>query len=233
MLDVEAQKVLAARWAADQVEDGMVVGLGSGTTATHAVQRLGERVRQGLRITGVATSAATETLGRSLGITVLSLDDCPQLDLAIDGADEVDRNLDLIKGLGGALLREKLVELAARELTIVVDQGKPVLRLGERAALPVEIVPFGWRRTQAAIEALGCQAALRAGPAGAFVSDSGHYVLDCRFGPIRDAPALAAQLKAMSGVVDHGLFLGMATRVVVGQANDAVTVRTRDESSAG
>lgn len=229
MLDINGQKDLAARWAADQVEDGMVVGLGSGSTATLAVLRLGERVQQGLHITAIATSTATESLARSLGVTVVSLDDSPSLDLAIDGADEVDPQLNLIKGLGGALLREKLVELTANRLTIVVDQSKLVVRLGERAALPVEVVPFGWRRTCATVEALGCQATLRATSSGPFVTDSGHYLLDCRFGPIPDACALAAQIKAISGVVEHGLFLGMATRVVIGQANGAVATRPHDD----
>ena len=227
MLEVEKQKRLAARWAADQIADGMVVGLGTGSTATWAVYALGERVRQGLRITGIATSTGTETLARSLGITVMALDDSPSLDIAIDGADEVDPQLNLIKGLGGALLREKLVELAARELTIVVDQGKLVSVLGSRSPVPVEIVPFGWRRTQARIEALGCQALPRLVGAETFVTDSGHFILDCRFGPLDDPAALAGRLKALSGVVEHGLFLGLATRVVIGKVDGGVEVRER------
>ncbi len=229
MLDVDGQKRVAARWAADQVSDGMLVGLGSGSTATLAVQALGMRVRQGLHLTGVATSTATEDLARSLGIRVLPLDESPQLDVAIDGADEVDPQLNLIKGLGGALLREKLVELAAKNLTIIVDQGKPVPVLGSRCPVPVEIVPFGWRRTQARIEELGCQAVLRLIHGEAFLTDSGHYVLDCRFGPLRDAEALASQLKALTGVVEHGLFLGLATRVAVGKADGSVDVRLRQQ----
>lgn len=227
MLDVEEQKQLAARWAADQIADGMVVGLGTGSTAIWAVYALGERVRQGLRITGVATSTGTEILARSLGITVISLDDSPSLDIAIDGADEVDPHLNLIKGLGGALLREKLVELAARQLTIVIDQGKLVSVLGSRSPVPVEIVPFGWRRTQARIEALGCRALPRLAGAETFVTDNGHYILDCRFGPLDDAAALASQIKTLPGVVEHGLFLDLATRAVIGQADGSVQIRER------
>lgn len=227
MLAVEEQKQLAARRAADQVADGMVVGLGTGSTATWAVYALGERVRQGLRITGVATSTSTEALARSLGITVVSLDDSPPLDLAIDGADEVDPHLNLIKGLGGALLREKLVELTARQLTIVVDQGKLVPVLGSRSPVPVEIVPFGWRRTLARLEALGCRAVPRLVDGSPFVTDSGHYILDCRFGPLGDPAALASQIKALPGVVEHGLFLGLATRLVIGQVDGTVEIQER------
>lgn len=227
MLDIDEQKQLAARWAADQVANSMVVGLGSGSTATLAVQRLGERVRQGLHITGVATSAATESLARALGIALIPFNEDTRLDLAIDGADEVDPQLNLIKGLGGALLREKLVELAATELTIIVDQSKPVPVLGSRSPVPVEIVQFGWRRTLARIEALGCRAVPRQAGNELFLTDGGHYILDCRFGQIADPAAIASQLKALSGVVEHGLFLGLATLLVVGKAEGDVEIRSR------
>jgi ribose 5-phosphate isomerase A len=228
MLDIDGQKQLAARWAADQVADGMVVGLGSGSTATLAVQRLGERVRQGLRITGVATSAATELLARALGIPVMPLDDCARLDLAIDGADEVDPQLNLIKGLGGALLREKLVELTANELTVIVDQSKPVPGLGARSPVPVEIVQFGWRRTLARVEALGCRAIPRQVGNEFFLTDGGHYILDCHFGQMADPAAIGTRLKALSGVVEHGLFLGLATRLAIGKADGRVEIRVRE-----
>jgi ribose 5-phosphate isomerase A len=227
MLDTNAQKEQVGRWAAGQVAGGMVVGLGSGSTAACAVRALGERARAGLRITGVATSLATEELARAVGIPVAPFDEQPRLDLAIDGADEVDPRLDLVKGLGGALLREKLVELAAAQLLIIVDESKPVSALGERAPLPVEIVPFGWRRTHAALEALGCTAVLRGGPAAPYLTDGGHFLLDCRFGPIAQPAELAARIKALPGVVEHGLFLDMAGRVAVGQADGSVAVRLR------
>jgi len=227
MPDVDALKAHAGRWAAEQVADGMVVGLGSGSTAAHAVRALGERVRAGLRVVGVATSRATEDLARTVGIPLASLDDQPRMDLAIDGADEVDPRLDLIKGHGGSLLREKLVELAATHLLIVVDENKLVDTLGERAAVPVEIVPFGWRRTKMALEALGCAATLRGG-GSPFVTDGGHYILDCRFGSIGQPEQTASQIKALSGVVEHGLFLGMAVQVAVARADGSVQVRHRD-----
>ncbi|HEY8745083.1 MAG TPA: ribose-5-phosphate isomerase RpiA [Chloroflexota bacterium] len=227
MLATEAQKQLAARWAAEHVTDGMLVGLGTGSTATLAVRALAERVRQGLHVTGVATSATTEQLARSLGIKVIDLDEGKTLDVAIDGADEVDAALNLIKGLGGALLREKLVELTARDLTIIVDEGKLVPVLGYHSPVPVEIVPYGWRWTRSRLEALGCQAEQRLIDGEVFLTDGGHYILDCQFGPLADAPALAQQLKAISGVIEHGLFLGLATRVVIGKANGSVEIRTR------
>jgi len=205
----------------------MVVCLGTGSTATLAVRALGERVRQGLRITGVATSSSTEQLARSLGIDVIALDESKTLDVAIDGADEVDPNLNLIKGLGGALLREKLVELTARDLTIIVDEGKLVPVLGSRSPVPVEIVPYGWRWTRSRIEAMGCRAVQRLVNGEVFLTDGGHYILDCHFGPLADAPALAQQLKTISGVIEHGLFLGLATRVVIGRADGTVVIRTR------
>lgn len=227
MLDVEGQKRIAGRWAAQQVEDGMVVGLGSGSTAAWAVRALAERVAAGLRCTGVATSLETDALARSLGIPMSTLDEQGALDLAIDGADEVDPHLDLIKGAGGALLREKLVELAARDLLMIVDERKLVAALGERAAVPVEIVPFGWRRTVAALERLGGSALLRGGADAPFRTDGGHYIADCRFGRLADPAALAAAIKALPGVVEHGLFLGMAGRAAVGHADGTVEVLRR------
>jgi len=229
MLSTDAQKLLAANWAANQVQDGMVVGLGSGSTAALAIRALGERVRQGLKITGVATSISSWDLALSFRMEVWPLEACRKVDVGIDGADEVDPRLNLVKGLGGALLREKLVGLAAGELTIVVDEGKLVPALGSHSAVPVEIVPYGWRWTQSRIEALGCRSVIRMDKNDYYSTDNGHYVLDCQFGTIADAPTLAQQLKAITGVVEHGLFLGIASRVVVGKADGTVEVRVRQE----
>lgn len=229
MLTTDAQKLLAANWAANQVQDGMVVGLGSGSTAALAIRALGERVRQGLKITGVATSISSWDLALSFRMEVWPLEACRKVDVGIDGADEVDPRLNLVKGLGGALLREKLVGLAVGELTIVVDEGKLVPVLGSRSPVPVEVVPYGWRWTQSRIEALGCKAVLRTAGNDYYSTDNGHYVLDCQFGTIADAPTLAQQLKAITGVVEHGLFLGIASRVVVGKADGTVEVRVRQE----
>jgi ribose 5-phosphate isomerase A len=169
---------------------------------------------------GVPTSERTATLARQLGITLATLEECPELDLTLDGADEVDpRTLNVIKGLGGALLREKIVALASKLEMLVVDESKIVERLGERTPVPVEVVQFGWTQTRNALAALGCEPQRRLTEQGQpYVTDSGNYLLDCRF-PGIDAPAdLAARIKSITGVVEHGLFVGIACRVVVAGA---------------
>jgi ribose 5-phosphate isomerase A len=221
---IEMSKRQVAAQAANLVEDGMVVGLGSGSTAALMVQALGERVRNGLRIIGVPTSEATAGLARSLNIPLATLEDQPRLDLDIDGADEVDPLFNLTKGLGGALLREKIVATAASRLAIIVDAGKLVEQLGSHAPLPVEIIPFGWRATQQALAQLGATPALRTQGDAPFVTDGSHYILDCRFPPGTDLPALAPAIKALTGVVDHGLFLGMASLVIVGYPDHVETL---------
>ncbi len=209
----------------------MVVGLGSGTTATIAVQLLGERVARGLRIVGVPTSRVVERQARALGIPLTTLEQRPRIDLTIDGADEIEPNsLALIKGRGGALLREKLVALASEVEVIIADDSKLVKVLGERAPLPVEIVPFGWRRTAEAVQALGCQAVLRRHPRRRdrpYLTDGGHYLLDCRFPPIADPSALAASIKGISGVVESGLFIGLAHRAVVAGSSGVQVIERR------
>lgn len=225
MLDQAGQKAAAARRAAEEVRDGMVVGLGTGSTAALLLARLGERVREGLRFSGVPTSEATAAQARALGIPLTDLEAHPDLDLDIDGADEVDPALDLVKGLGGALLREKIVAIAARRLVIVVDEGKIVRCLGERAPVPVEVVPFGWRRTADALRRLGAAPELRMGSGGAFSTDGGNRILDCRFAPGTDLARLAAAIKGVTGVVEHGLFVGMRPTVIVGRAAGGCDVR--------
>ena len=223
--DQVAQKRLAAERASAEVRDGMVVGLGSGSTAELFVRALAERVRSGLRVAGVPTSEATARLARELGIPLVRLEDCPAVDLDVDGADEVDPNGQLLKGLGGALLREKIVAHAARRVVIVVDESKLVARLGERAPLPVEVVRFGWRRTAAALAALGLEPRLRGGEADPFVTDGGNLILDCRLDGAQDLAALAARCKLQVGVVEHGLFLDLHPMVVVGRADGRCEVR--------
>lgn len=216
--DVEALKRAAGEAAAAQVESGMVVGLGTGSTARWVVEALGARVASGaLSIIGVPTSSQTAAQARSLGIPLATLEEAPALDLAIDGADEIQAGtLHLIKGAGGALLQEKLVEVAAARLIIVADTSKRVDRLGERFALPVEVVRFGWEGTRRRVEALGCAALRRTRADGTpFVTDEGHYLLDCRFGVIEDPTWLGAALKGVVGVVEHGLFLGMAAEAIL------------------
>jgi ribose 5-phosphate isomerase A len=219
-------KRAAARAAADLVRSGMRVGFGTGTTFRHVLERLAERIAaEGLDVVGVPTSEATAGAARALGVPLGSLDEIEALDLAIDGADEVDRRKNLIKGGGGALLREKIVAAAARELVVVVSDNKLVERLGETFALPVEVVPFGWRRTAAALEALGARVTLRCGADGEpFVTDGAHRILDCALPPIDDPAALERCIDAIPGVVESGLFVGMAGRVLVGAADGSVRV---------
>ncbi|HKP51800.1 MAG TPA: ribose-5-phosphate isomerase RpiA [Chloroflexia bacterium] len=215
--DVRELKKAAALRAVGYVRDGMRVGLGTGSTAEYAVRELGARVAQGLQIIGVPTSEKTAVLARQLGIPLATLEECPELDLTIDGADEVDpRTLDVIKGLGGALLREKIVALASKLEVLVVDESKIVERLGERTPVPVEVVQFGWTQTHSALAALGCDPQRRiTGRGEPYITDSGNYLLDCRFPGVDDPADLATRIKSITGVVEHGLFVGIAGRVVV------------------
>jgi len=209
------EKEAAARASVRFVLDGQIVGLGTGSTASYAVRFLGERVHGGLKIRCIPTSVHTKALAESLGIPLTTLDEFQQLDVTIDGADEVDPQLNLIKGGGGALLREKIIASATRQFVIIGDSGKKVPMLG-KFPLPVEIIPFAEPLLASRIAALGAQVTLRADPSGQpFITDEHHHILDCRFGQIPDPPALARQLEAMPGVVEHGLFIGMASVVLI------------------
>ena len=211
-------KRAAAETAAARLEDGMIVGLGSGSTAALAVQAIGERVRQGLEIVGIPTSEQTAQLARELGIPLSTLAEHDQIDVTIDGADEVELgSLDLIKGRGGALLREKIVASATRRLIITVDETKIVERLASRDPIPIEVVPFGWQTTAKRLRQLGAQISARPGKDGQlYLTDGGHYILDCLFDGVRSADALQRELDGTVGVVDHGLFLGMTAEAIVG-----------------
>ncbi|WP_334219838.1 ribose-5-phosphate isomerase RpiA [Cohnella sp. JJ-181] len=215
----------AVKW----VEDGMLVGLGTGSTAYWAIMDIGRRVKEGLKITAVPTSIRSEELAISLGIRLVTLDSIQPdgIDLTIDGADEADGDLNLIKGGGGALLREKIIAAHSKRLVIVADASKAVETLG-RFPLPVEIVPFGSKLTMGRLEALGGHPALRLNENGEpYVTDNGNYIADCRFGVIDDAAALETTLNLVPGVVENGLFVGMAERIVICDENGAVSVRER------
>lgn len=218
--DRDALKRAAAEAAVELVEDGMVVGLGTGSTAAFAVEALARRHGQGLRFVGIPTSQRTAAQAAAAGIPLTSFAEHRQIDLTIDGADEVERGtLNLIKGLGGALLREKIVAAASRRLAIIVDGAKLVDRLGTRAPVPVEVVAFGLEATQAALEALGARARLRLSPAhDPFVTDSGNLILDCSFGPIADPARLEERIGRIVGVVGSGLFISRAGPVFVADA---------------
>ena len=226
MVNTNELKRAAAEVAASQVEDGMKVGLGTGSTAYYLIEALGRRVAGGLRMVGIPTSETTAQHATSVGIPVSDLGAHPQLDLTIDGADEVQPNsLHLIKGLGGALLREKIVASSSSRLIIIVDESKIVSMLGEKSALPVEVAVFGWQATQRKLSALGCTPKLRTKTNGeAFVTDGGNYILDCNFGPIPDVEKMDRELNSAVGVVEHGLFLGMTSVVLVGTAEGIKTL---------
>jgi ribose 5-phosphate isomerase A len=221
------EKEVAAQSAAELIRPGTVIGLGSGSTAEIVIRLLGEKVKHGLQIIGVPTSRKSEALARAFGIPLSTLDDYPELDLTIDGADEVELgSLDLIKGRGGALLREKIVASCSRQLIIVVDESKVVERLGSHGEVPVEIVPFAWGSTARRMENLGWKPVLRLDSNGApFMTDGGHYIVDCSFDLAVPIQSKAAQLHDTVGVVEHGMFLGMATQVHVGSVTAARVLR--------
>jgi ribose 5-phosphate isomerase A len=227
----DALKRAAAEAAVQLVEDGMVVGLGTGSTAAFAVEALSRRHRQGLRFVGIPTSERTAAQATAAGIPLTSFGEHRQVDLTIDGADEVERGtLNLIKGLGGALLHEKIVAAASRRLAIIVDGSKLVDRLGTRAPVPVEAVAFGLEATRAALEGLGASARLRLSSTDEpFVTDSGNRILDCSFGPIADPARLEERIRRVVGVVESGLFIGRADPVFVA---DAAGVHRLDSARA-
>lgn len=219
-VDRDQLKRAAALRALDEVEDGMVLGLGTGSTAAFVVEGLAARVQAGLRVVGIPTSSRTAAQARRLGVPIATFAEYQMLDLTIDGADEVALgSLDLIKGLGGALLREKIVAAASRRLVIVVDQEKLVERLGEHTPVPVEVTQFGWQATAAALAALGSLPERRyAAGEQPYVTDGGNFILDCRFGPIADPATLEAKIAATVGAVESGLFVGRSSLVVVASA---------------
>lgn len=210
-------KRAAAYRALDFVKDGMVVGLGTGSTAFFVIEGLGKRVAEGLSVVGIPTSERTAAQARSLNIPLSSLAARPSIDLTIDGADEVERKtLHLIKGLGGALLREKIVAAASQQLVIVVDQEKLVDRLGDHTPVPVEVVQFGWQATAAALTKLGADPVLRhATEDHPLITDGGNYILDCRFARITDPRKLEKQVNMTVGVVESGLFIDRTSAVIV------------------
>jgi ribose 5-phosphate isomerase A len=208
-------KRMAARRALEFVEDGMLLGLGSGTTSAMFIQELGERVKQGLRVRGIATSTASQQLAESLSIPITTFDESPELDLAVDGADEVGPGLALIKGGGGALLREKIVASAARKFIIIADSSKLVHQLG-RFPLPVEVIKMALPIVTRKLEALNLNPELRHHPDGSkFITDENNYILDCACGEITDPAKTAASIRGIAGVVEHGLFLGMASLALI------------------
>jgi ribose 5-phosphate isomerase A len=232
-MDKEALKRQAAARALDEVRSGMRLGLGTGSTAKHFVELLGERVRDGLDVIGVPTSEATRADAERCGVRLTTLDEIDRLDLTVDGTDEVDGNFNLIKGGGGALLREKIVAAASDRMIVIADESKWVGHLG-RFPLPIEVVPFGQAATRRALQSafaqtgVGGDLKLRVGPDGhAFVTDGGHWIVDAHLGRIPDAPRLAQLMAVIPGVVEHGLFIGLASMVVLAGADG---IRTHERA---
>ncbi|HDR8183950.1 TPA: ribose 5-phosphate isomerase A [Bacillus thuringiensis] len=212
-------KQLAGEYAANFVKDGMKVGLGTGSTVYWTIQKLGERVKEGLSFQAVPTSKETEVLAKQLNISLISLNDVQRLDLTIDGADEIDANLQIIKGGGGALLREKIVATSSKELIIIADESKLVTHLGT-FPLPVEITPFSWKQTERKIQSLGCQTTLRLKNNETFITDNNNVIIDCVFPYNISNPAnLHTRLKMITGVVETGLFVNMASKAIIGTEN--------------
>jgi ribose 5-phosphate isomerase A len=220
-------KQLAANKAVSFIKSGMTVGLGTGSTAHYAIEMIGEKVKNNeLQIRAIATSKESEEQARSLGITIVSFAEIDQIDITIDGADETDEQLNLIKGGGGALLREKIVASNSKQLIIIVDESKLVKHLG-KFSLPVETVVFGWEKTFQKLQSLGCAPKLRMKNNAAYITDNSNYIIDCAFGEIQDPAALHDKINSIVGVVENGLFINMASKVIAGFNNGEVKILRR------
>ena len=217
-------KKIAAGKAIEYIRNGMTLGLGTGSTAYWAIQGIGEQVKNGLSVRAIATSLQSETLARELGIPIIPFAEIDHIDITIDGADEVDQQLNLIKGGGGALLREKIVASATKFYIIIVDESKLVVHLG-KFPLPVEVTPFGWELTMRRLKELGAVPQMRMKDDGqAFLTDNQHYILDCAFGPILDPARLHERVSAITGVMEDGFFINMADIVIAGAPGGGIRI---------
>jgi ribose 5-phosphate isomerase A len=221
-------KKRAAESALQFIQGASVVGLGTGSTAKFAIEAIAALIRDGARLKAVATSIATAALAGQLGIPLVDLNDVAEIDVTIDGADEIDPGFNMIKGGGGALTREKLVALASRKRVIIADESKLVDVLGRTRPLPVEVLPFSWRMSSRLLEKLGCKPILRQSREAAFVTDNGNYILDCECSPIREPRETERQIRLIPGVIESGLFVDIADIIVIG-FQDRVEVRARPQ----
>jgi ribose 5-phosphate isomerase A len=225
MPDVEKEKEAAARQSLRYIHSGQVVGLGTGSTASYFIRLLGEMMQSGLRIRGIPTSRKTAELATSIGIPLITFEDSAVVDVAIDGADEIGPSLELIKGRGGALLREKVVAFAARQFIVIADSTKPVSKLG-KTPVPVEVIPFAEPLLAWKITELGATVTLRKDASGEpFVTDEGHRILDCHFKELADPASVAQELENMPGVVEHGIFLDMADIALIGKGSEVIELQ--------
>lgn len=222
MLSPEEMKRIAGEYAVQFIRPGFVTGIGTGSTVYYFIHALAQKVKEGLTITAVVTSKQSDDLAQQLGITVTNLNDVDTIDITIDGADEADKQLRLIKGGGGALLQEKMVAAASQKLIVIADDNKIVDQLG-KFPLPVEVISYGWKQTQKHISKLGCDKIVLREKAGApFITDHGHYILDCHFEKIEQASLLSQQLNDIPGVVENGLFIDMASAVIIGKEDGTI-----------
>lgn len=224
MANQDNAKKLAGEASLRHIENGMTIGLGSGSTVYWMMRKLGQYVQEGLDVKGIASSRQTENWAKEFGVPLTNFHETQHIDTTIDGADEVDEAWNLIKGGGGALVREKVIADAADKFVVIIDESKLVSHLGD-FRLPVEILPFGWEVTAERIAGLGGVSALRQGADGAFVSDNGNYIVDCDFGAINDPKLLHQHLKQLTGVVETGLFVSMADDVIAGYADEAKSLK--------
>lgn len=224
LTEQENQKKLVGEAAVKYIENGMIVGLGSGSTVNWMLQSLAKRIEEeNLQIECIPTSKKTEKLANELGIPLIDESSIKKIDLAIDGADEVDPQYNLVKGGGGSLVREKIIDTAAKEFIVIADESKLVSKLGA-FKLPVEVIPFGWELTAQRIEELGGAVSLRNKGNGPFISDNGNYILDCDFGEINNPAELHHQIKSLVGVVETGLFVGNATKLITVKNNEVMVI---------
>ena len=227
-VEQEEMKKQAAEKAVQYIEDGMIIGLGTGSTVEFAIKKIGELVREGLNVEGIPTSLKTKKLATELKIPLIELDDRTEVDITFDGADEVDSNLNLIKGGGGALTREKIIAYHSEKVIIIVDETKIVKGLGCDSFLPVEVTRFGWTATKKVLEGLGCTGELRRIIDEAFITDNQNYIIDCDFGKITDPETLEREINNIPGVLENGLFIGLADQIIVGSKQGMMTLERQD-----
>ena len=223
-LEQEEMKKLAAEKAVEYIEDGMIVGLGTGSTVEFALKKLGELVKEGLKIQGIPTSLRTKKSAVNYGIPLTDLKEHIEIDVTIDGADEVDSNLSLIKGGGGALTREKIIAYHSKKVIIIIDETKVVKRLGVDSALPVEVTKYGWNATMKTLEDLGCTPELRTITGEPYITDNQNYIIDCDFGKIDEPEVLEKDINLIPGVVENGLFIDLVDEVIVGSKQGIMTL---------
>jgi len=220
-------KKIAAEKAVERVEDGMILGIGTGSTVEFAIKKLGEMVKSGLKIEGIPTSIRTKKQAKECGIPLVDINDYKEIDLTIDGADEVDSCLNLIKGGGGALTREKIIAYHSKKVIIIVDESKIVKKLGAGVPIPIEVTKFGWNATKKSLEELKCSSELRKIMDELYITDNSNYILDCDFGKIDEPEVLENQINSIPGVVENGLFLGLADEVIVGSKQGIITLEQK------